>query len=116
MLRLNMAQAKSRFSEMVSRAAGGEHILIQRRERPLAVLVGVDEFEQLERTAALGRKLALALGQSPELLDRIERGELHPVMAAFGLWADDPDLERLDEEIIANRERQIGRFFDHDPS
>ncbi|NOX63962.1 MAG: type II toxin-antitoxin system prevent-host-death family antitoxin [Chloroflexi bacterium] len=112
MLRLNMAQAKSRFSEMVSRAAGGEHILIQRRERPLAVLIGVDEFEQLERTAALGRKLALALGQSPELLEQIERGELHPVMAASGLWANDSELDDLEDEIIANRERQVGRSFD----
>jgi antitoxin (DNA-binding transcriptional repressor) of toxin-antitoxin stability system len=32
---INVAEAKSRFSELVSRAASGERFLIRRRERPL---------------------------------------------------------------------------------
>jgi hypothetical protein len=54
-------------------------------------------------------RLALALGQSAELLEQIEAGEAHPIMAAFGLWANEEDLADLADEIYANRERQIPR-------
>jgi hypothetical protein len=40
------------------------------------------------------------------LLERIERKEVHPAMAAFGLWANEPDLATLADEIVANREKQ----------
>jgi len=40
------------------------------------------------------RRLAEALGQDPEILDRIEQGTLHPAMAAFGLWRDAPEPDR----------------------
>ena len=36
---INVADAKSRFSELISRAAAGERIIIQRRQRPVAVLL-----------------------------------------------------------------------------
>ena len=62
-----------------------------------------------ERTVQMGHSLALALGQNPELLARIEQGELHPAMAAFGLWRDEDDLANLADEIAANRQNQIDR-------
>ena len=101
---LNVAEAKSRFSELLSRAAAGERFVIQRRERPLAALIGASELERLERAVRVARRLALALGQDPAVLGRVERGELHPAMAAFGLWRDEPDLSALADEI--DRERQ----------
>jgi prevent-host-death family protein len=85
---LNVAEAKSRFSELLSRAAAGERFLIQRRERDVAVLLGAGELERLERSAQLAQRLAGAFGQDAELLARIERGEAHPAMAAAGLWRD----------------------------
>jgi prevent-host-death family protein len=100
---INVAEAKSRFSELISRAAAGESFIIQRRERPVAALIGAAELERLERTSRAARKLALALGQEETLLERIERREIHPVMAAFGLWQDEPDLAALAEEIAAER-------------
>jgi hypothetical protein len=53
--------------------------------------------------------LALSLGQSAELMKQIEAGELHPAMAAFGLWRDDPELAELAEEIRDNRKSQTSR-------
>jgi prevent-host-death family protein len=107
--RINIGEAKGRFSELVSRAAGGERFLIQRRERPVAVLISVTELERLERTSQAARRLALALGQSAELLGQIEAGEVHPAMASFGLWRDEDELADLAGEIYANRQSQPSR-------
>lgn len=107
---INIAEAKSRFSELVSRAASGERFLIRRRERPLAVLIGATELENLERGSRVAHRLALALGQSAELMKEIEAGEAHAAMAAFGLWGDEADLDALADEVYANRRRQTYRL------
>ena len=106
---VNVADAKSRLSELLSRAGAGERFLIQRRERPIAVLIGADELARLERTSQVSRKVAAALGQDEMLLEQIERGAVHPAMAAFGLWRDDPGLDDLTERIAANRRTQPQR-------
>jgi prevent-host-death family protein len=103
MATINVADAKRRLSELLSRVSAGERFLIQRRERPVDVLIGTDELERLERTSRVARRLAAALGQDEALLEAIERGEVHPAMAAFGLWRDDPDLDDLTQRITANR-------------
>jgi len=100
---INVAEAKSRFSELISRAATGERFIIQRRERPLAALIGAVELERLERTSRAARKLALALGQEEAILEKVERREIHPAMAAFGLWRNETDLAALADEIAAER-------------
>jgi prevent-host-death family protein len=100
---VNVAEAKSRFSELISRASTGERFIIQRRERPVAALIGTTELERLERTSRAARRLALALGQAEAILDKIERRELHPAMAAYGLWRDESDLADLADEIAAER-------------
>jgi prevent-host-death family protein len=100
---INVAEAKSRFSELISRAASGERFIIQRRERPVAALIGTAELERLERTSRAARRLALALGQEESILEKVERRELHPAMAAFGLWRDEPDLVALAEKIAEER-------------
>jgi prevent-host-death family protein len=106
---INIAEAKSRFSELVSRAASGERFLIRRRERPVAVLISPAELERLERGSQAARRLALALGQSAELMEQIEAGKVHPAMAAFGLWGDEAELETLSDEVYTNRRRQSSR-------
>jgi prevent-host-death family protein len=107
---ISVGEAKSRFSELISRAAAGERFLIARRERPVAVLISAPELERLERASRVARRLALALGQDPELMNRVEAEEVHPAMAAFGLWRDAEDLASLPEEIAANREAQEPRL------
>jgi len=106
---ITVSDAKSHFSELVSRVSSGERFMIRRRERMIAVLLSPRELEQLERNAQAARRLALALGQSEELLARVERHEAHPAMAAFGLWRDDPDLANLADEINAERQNESGR-------
>ncbi len=103
---INVADAKGRLSELLSRVMAGERFLIQRRERPVAVLIGADELDRLERNARVAHRLATALGQDSQLLDAIERGVVHPAMAAFGLWRDDPDMVNLAERLAANRASQ----------
>jgi len=103
MEKINVAEAKSRFSELISRAATGERFLIQRRERPVAALIGTAELERLERTSRAARRLALALGQDEAILEKVEQRELHPAMAAFGLWLEEPELADLAEEIVTDR-------------
>jgi prevent-host-death family protein len=106
---LNVADAKSRFSELISRAAAGERFIIQRRARPVAALIGATELERLERASQAARRLALALGQNKTILEKVERDELHPAMAAFGLWQEEPDLADLADEIAAVRRKPTTR-------
>jgi prevent-host-death family protein len=106
---INVAEAKSRFSELISRAAAGERFVIQRRERPIAALIGVTELERLERSSLAARRLALALGQKEAILQKVEQHELHPAMAAFGLWQDETDLVDMAKEIAAGRLKPSNR-------
>lgn len=106
---INISEAKSRFSEFLSRAAGGERFIIMRRAHPVAALISAGELERLERSAEITRRLAHTLGQSSKLLEEIEEGKVHPAMAAFGLWKDEEDLENLELEIINNRRRGSSR-------
>lgn len=49
---VGMAEAKSKLSELVGQAKyGGETFILQRRGQPMAVLIGVDEFERLQMAA-----------------------------------------------------------------
>lgn len=103
---LNVAEAKSRFSELISRASTGTRFMIRRRQKPVAVVIGASEWERLDRASKAGRVLALALGQDEKLLLDVETGEVHPAMAAWGLWKDEEDLAALSEEIAQERERE----------
>jgi len=101
---IDAAEAESRFSELISRSSAGERFIIRRRGRAVAVLISPEELERLERASQAVRCLALALGQDKELLERIDRREAHPAMAAFGLWRDETDMADLAELIDARRE------------
>ncbi len=60
-LAVPIAEVKSRFSEYASRSAHGhERIIITRRGKPLAALVGLDELALIESLAA-SRGLAAAM-------------------------------------------------------
>ena len=106
---VSVGEAKSRFSELISRATGGERFLIRRRNRPVAVLIGSRELERLQRLSEMAHRLALVLGQDADLLRQVEADEVHPAMAAYGLWRDVEDLATLADEIAAERERPSSR-------
>jgi len=104
---ISVAEAKSRFSELISRAFAGERFVIERRDRPVAALIGAADLARLRRSDRAWLRLARALGQDQDILDKIERGEIHPAMAAYGLWKDNPDMENLTERIYADRDRDL---------
>jgi prevent-host-death family protein len=106
---INISEAKSRFSAFLSRAASGERFVIVRRARPLAALISAGEWERLERSAEITRRLAQTLGQSTKLLEGIEAGKIHPAMAAFGLWKDEEDLNNLEAQIMDDRRASSGK-------
>ena len=100
---INVADAKSRFSELISRTAAGERFIIRRRERSMAVLINPFELEKIERSSQFAHRLALALGQDEALLGQIEKHETHPAMVAFGLWRD-PSLDSFADDVYASRQ------------
>lgn len=106
---VNVIEAKSRFSELLSRTAGGERFVIRRREKPIAALVGLDELRRLEQAEQLFRNLALSLGQNEKILDQIADQKAHPTMAAFGLLQGEFDLPNLTDEIYQTRQETASR-------
>ncbi len=80
---INVAEAKSRFSELLNRAAyGHERLLIRKRGRPAAAIVSVEDLAWLE-----GRN-----GKEP-------RG----LLAATGLMADCDEWDSVIEQVVASR-------------
>lgn len=68
---IGMTQAKSKLAELVARASyGGEQFVLERRGKPLAVLIGVDEYRRLRNLelAAHGQPLPVELRQRQERL------------------------------------------------
>lgn len=100
--KVRVGEAKAKLSELMARAGyGGERFLIERRGRPLAALVGVEDLERLER----------------------ERGEAgaterpRGALALAGAWGDvveDGEIDAMLEDIYSARERDHGRPVDFD--
>jgi prevent-host-death family protein len=106
---VSVGEAKSRFSELISRATAGERFMIRRRNRPVAILIGSEDLGRLERMSQLAFRMAQVLGQDETLLRQVETQQVHPAMAAYGLWHDQEDLATLADEIEANRRAQPPR-------
>jgi prevent-host-death family protein len=95
--KVRVTEAKAHLSELMARVGyGGERFVIERRGRPLAALVRVEDLERLE---AEGR------GVSSRSLG---------ALALVGAWGEvqDRDLDTLLEEVYAERERDTGRPVD----
>jgi prevent-host-death family protein len=95
--KVRVTEAKAQFSALMARVGyGGERFVIERRGKPLAALVGVEDLERLEkpRGATTSRPLgAIALvGALSE--------------------AEEKDLDVVLDEIYAERERDTGRPVD----
>jgi len=89
----NTADIKARLSELIGRVAHRhERLIILRRGKPVAAIVSIDDLRRLE---------ALDAAQTS--------ADEHPIMRAFGGWADRTDLDELTAEIDANRRSAEGR-------
>ena len=95
--KVRVTEAKAQLSALMARAGyGGERFLIERRGRPLAALVGVEDLERLE-------------GEREDIPSR-------PLgaIARVGAWgeAEEGDLDTVLAEIYAERRRDTGRPVD----
>jgi len=87
MVQVNLAKAKSSFSEYTSRAAyTNEHIIITKRGKPFVALISVKDLELLERIKAGPPEDGLlgAVGMAPELEEVAEK-----TMEGYQKRADD---------------------------
>ena len=94
--RVSTAEAKATLSALIGMVAfGRDRVVIERRGRPVAVLVSVGEAEQLPEVPPAARR---------------RRGAL----ALVGGWSDIDDelFDRLIGEIYAARDRDQGRPVD----
>lgn len=90
---LDTAEVKAHFSELISRIIySNERLIVLRRGKPVAALVSLEDLRHLE-TVGTGAR-------SPDV---------HPIMRAFGGWADRTDLDELVAEIYADRHAAAGR-------
>jgi prevent-host-death family protein len=93
MRRVSTAEAKAKLSELIGTVAYGHaRVVIERRGRPVAALVGIPDLGTLEQNESKGEE---------------PRGAL----ALAGLWADvDDDLfDQIISDIYAARESDLGR-------
>lgn len=93
--KVRVTEAKAQLSELMARVGyGGERFVIERRGRPLAALVGVEDLKRLEDESVGSRPLG--------------------AMALVGAWAEveERDLDEVVGGIYAERERDTGRPVD----
>ncbi len=91
--KISAAEAKAHLSDLIARVAyGGEHYIIERRGKPMAGLVSVQELNRLEE-------------QPPA-----PKGD-GDFLSLVGAWGDIPDeeLDALIAHIYAERDRDTGR-------
>jgi prevent-host-death family protein len=96
MRRVSTAEAKAKLSELIGTVAYGQaRVVIQRRGRPVAALVGIPDLATLEQNEG-------------------KNGEPRGALALAGLWADVDDdlLDQIISDIYAARESDLGRPFE----
>lgn len=97
--KVSAAEAKAGLSSLVSKVEyGNERFVIERRGRPVAALVSIEDLERLEQG-----------GQGAAS----QRGAL----AMVGMWGDiatDEELDEMVNHIYTTREQDKGRPVDLD--
>ena len=101
---VGMAEAKSKLAELVGQVKyGGNHYILERRGQPMAVLIGVEEYERMQAGAAGGPPPSLP----PELRRRQEAllAQARSLRARFG-----PPEQRL-AELFADLPPESDEFW-----
>ena len=90
---VSAARAKTQLAELVTNVAYcGEQYVIERRGKPMAALVSMEDLERLQEEQA---------------------GSAHPLgdLACVGAWGDilsDEEIDQMVADIYAARERDTG--------
>ncbi len=95
--KIRVTEAKAQLSALMARVGyGRERFVIERRGKPLAALIGIEDLERLEKER--GGAASRPLG----------------AIALVGAWGEveEKDLDAVLEEIYAERERDTGRPVD----
>jgi prevent-host-death family protein len=96
-LTVDTSQVKAQLSEFIGRVAfGHERVLVLRRGKPVAALVSVEDLRQLEISDA-------------DAAERKGTSEMHPIMRAYGGWAESDELDDIFAEMYADRLKPTGR-------
>ena len=67
---IGMAEAKSKFASLIGQTAyGGKRFILERRGQPMAVLIGVDDYQRLHALEQEAQRLQM----TPELRQRQEK-------------------------------------------
>ena len=90
--RISTAGAKATLSALISGAANGQRVVIERRGKPLAALVGMADLEIVKRETPASRHSKGAL----------------VLVGAWGEVASD-EVDSLIDEIYAQRRQDMGR-------
>ena len=92
-MRIGIAQAKARLSELVNRVAfGGEFVILESRGKPKAALVSLEALTQVQ--AALSRRLA----KSQRLLALVRVDQMRQALQSRSLMSSVEELHRLRRE------------------
>lgn len=99
---LSISDAAKRGIPGLARAAEtGATFVVERNHRPVAAIIGVDQFHRYEEAERDLRDLSIVLIRS--VTDSGARTSLDDVMARFGF--DRAQVEReLDDDVVAGRE------------
>lgn len=104
---IGMAEAKSRLAEVVGQVVyGRERFILQRRGRPMVVMISVEEYERLKELAGIAAANSLS-PLSPELHRRQE--ELVAQARRLEAQMGDP-LERL-AQLLSTLPPDEDRFW-----
>jgi prevent-host-death family protein len=91
---VSIGQVKRDISELVNRVTyAGERIILTSRGKPKAVLVSMDDYEQLLRSENRASDIQVWLTQARALASQIESRRGQPVDVDAILSADREDLE-----------------------
>ncbi len=87
---VGVAEVKRHFSEVIGKVSHkGEHFIIERKGKPVAALVSVNDLESVEKTGAKAKKGGL--------------------LAAIGAWEDFEGIEEVIEDIYEKRKKSKER-------
>lgn len=92
--KVSASRAKAALSALMTDAASGRRVVIERRGKPLAALVSLSDLELIEQ-------------------ERQRLGEIHPKgsLALVGAWGDveDRDVDSFIADIYTRRVEDTGR-------